>query len=175
MPTCVRCDSPASIQVTNVVNGQASDMFFCQDCAPTVMLVQHDAGKEKAKLLKAFDPFQAGLMLRRGVDPTLACPECGTTFARFRETGRFGCAHDYKAFGAHIGALLQSIHKARSYTGKVPGGERQVREGVLLDELMLTQEALERAIEREDYEEAARLRDQIRRLNRKPGERGSEA
>ncbi|RKY18270.1 MAG: hypothetical protein DRQ55_13795 [Planctomycetota bacterium] len=159
---CVRCDSPATIHLTKVVDGQATEVHYCEDCAPP-LLVSHNPSKELGKLIKSFEPFAAGLMLRRG-DPSLACPKCGLTFAEFKDGGRFGCAHDYEAFGSQVDALLNSIHKATRYTGKVPGGTLQVRNGVLIDALVQVRERLAEAVQREDYEQAAQLRDELRQL-----------
>lgn len=163
-PTCVRCDSPATVHLTKVVNGKAAEFHFCADCAPPLLTGKLNAEKEVAKLFKAIEPLAAGVLLRRAGEPTVPCPECGITFVQFKQVGRFGCAHDYQAFGSHVEALLGSIHKATRYTGKAPGGGSQIRNGVLVDAAMLAGERLKAAVEREDYEEAARIRDEIRKL-----------
>lgn len=161
---CVRCASPATVHLTKVVDGKPAEVHYCEQCAPTILLPHPNPGKEVAKLLKTFEPIQASLLLRRSADTQAVCPECGLTFAQFRQTGRFGCAHDYQAFGSQVGALLHSIHKASTYTGKTPGGLAQVRDGKLIDDLALAREKLDEAVSREDYEQAARLRDEIQQL-----------
>jgi protein arginine kinase activator len=160
--TCVRCDSPATIHLTKVVDGKATEVHYCEECAPP-LLVSHNPGKEVAKLIKSFEPLASGLVVRRG-DPTVTCPDCGMTFAQFKQGGRFGCANDYTSFGPHVDALLGSIHKSTTYTGKVPGGSVEVKGGQIIDDLAIARERLQDAVEREDYEEAARQRDEIRRL-----------
>ena len=86
----------------------------------------------------------------------LTCPDCGIKFMEFRGTGRLGCPTDYQGFTQGLLPLLQRIHGATRHIGKVakrrPAAEFRLRLRTLLRE----------AIAREDYEEAARLRDRLR-------------
>ena len=90
------------------------------------------------------------------------CPACGLTFAEFRSTGRLGCHHDYEHFRGNLRPLLEKIHGRTQHQGRVPSriGERLQRE----QQLASLQEALSEAVGKEDYEQAAELRDQIRAL-----------
>ena len=87
------------------------------------------------------------------------CPICGITFADFRKGGRLGCAYDYVAFEDDLEPLLVNIHGALEHVGKVPKNlsgspERQQR-------LMQLKVEMKEAIDKEDYETASRLRDNI--------------
>jgi protein arginine kinase activator len=93
-----------------------------------------------------------------------ACEHCGITWAEFRQTGLFGCSGDYVVFEKDLTPLLQRAHEgATHHTGKVPGraGGTGVPRKRAVDLTKLRKE-LQRAVELEDYEKAARLRDQIR-------------
>ncbi len=81
------------------------------------------------------------------------------TFARFRASGRLGCANDYVAFRRGLEPLLEKIHGSAEHRGRVPTQvsrrlERRKRVSQLREEL-------NRAIQAEEYERAAELRDQI--------------
>ena len=86
----------------------------------------------------------------------MTCPDCGIKFMEFRAEGRLGCPHDYRVFGRGLLPLLQRVHGATRHVGKVaakrPGAIQRLR----------LRSQLREAIAREDYEEAARLRDQLR-------------
>ena len=96
-------------------------------------------------------------------EPDTQCTFCGITFAQFREAGRLGCPHCYTTFEDHLRVLLRRIHGGTQHVGKVylppdPSASEMERrlEGL--------RRKLHRAVEAEDFERAAELRDQIRAL-----------
>src|SRR5262249_43790363 len=93
---------------------------------------------------------------------TRECETCGIKFVDFRYTGRLGCPHDYDVFRDELVQLLENIHGETRHCGKVPRRLPQARQ--TRAELSQLRKELARAVEREAYEEAARLRDRIRRL-----------
>ena len=101
--------------------------------------------------------------LPKGAEAT--CDGCGITWAEFRQGGLFGCANDYTAFEKDLTPLLQRAHEgATHHIGKVPtrrGGTGVPAAKRQVDVSRLRKE-LQRAVEAEDYERAAKLRDQIR-------------
>jgi len=159
--TCDRCDHPATVHLTEIKSGEKSERHLCEECARALHVPQ--PSKELQKLLKSFEPLHS-MSRRHRTDLARACPECGMTYAEFRQHGRFGCARDYEVFGKDVLALLKRIHGSSRYTGKAPGGRQAVRGGELLDEIAVARARLASAIDEEDYEEAARLRDEIRRM-----------
>jgi|SRR5262245_19219317 len=159
--SCDRCDNPATVHLTEIKGGSKTERHLCESCARALHVPQ--ASKELQKLLKSFEPAQSLAQLATK-ELTRACPECGITWAEFRQHGRFGCARDYEIFGEEIERLLKRIHGSSTYSGKMPGGG-SVEAGQRLDSLARARKALQDAIEAENYEEAARLRDEIRKLN----------
>ena len=90
------------------------------------------------------------------------CEQCGMTYAEFQKVGMLGCANCYKAFKVPLTALLQRVHGNTQHAGRVPGG---VHSGVSIRmNIDRLKEKLKRAIDDEEYEQAARLRDAIRAL-----------
>ena len=160
---CERCDSPATFHLTEIKGGDKSERHLCEECAQALKVPKPK--NELQNLLKSFDPGHS--MGRRAPRENRgeACPECGVTYAEFRKSGRFGCPHDYDVFAKDVKTLLERIHGSSLYTGKTPDGGR-VEDGQVVDAVSEVRAALAAAVEKEDYEEAARLRDEIRRLSR---------
>jgi len=92
----------------------------------------------------------------------LRCPRCGFTQADFKKSGRLGCPDCYKTFADGLRGLLKSMHKGTRHTGKAPESLRQSRE--MSDRLKTLQKRLAKAVETEDFEQAAVIRDEIKRI-----------
>jgi protein arginine kinase activator len=152
MNKCHHCGQPATIHVTDIVNKQKREQHLCEACAKAHDLLPDGPAAELnltalVQLIMGQPPPTAGL----------ACPQCGLTYTAFRADGRLGCAADYDAFRPDLEPLLDRIHRATRHAGKVPKaeGRRAAVAGL--------REALAAAVAVEDYETAARLRDQLRR------------
>ena len=90
------------------------------------------------------------------------CPVCGFSQADFKKTGRLGCSACYDAFAEGLSGMLKNMHRGSVHTGKVPA---KLRAGRLRSkELVELQATLQKAVEEEHFEEAAAIRDRIRRL-----------
>src|ERR1039457_1835278 len=132
---------------------------LCEDCA-------------KAKGINDPTSFaMADLMLGLGasqeLDPSagaveVKCARCGFSQADLKKSGRLGCPECYRTFAEGLSGLLKTMHKGTRHVGKSPEALRQTRETV--DRLKSLQKKLARAIEGEDYEAAAALRDEIKIL-----------
>lgn len=97
-------------------------------------------------------------------NPEHACPNCGMTLGRFAKTPLLGCPHDYTEFQAELLPLIEQNHNGQSHhCGKVPTrvGEHDRNE---IQRNTLRRE-LEQAVKNEDYEAAAKLRDQIKAIS----------
>ncbi|MCR9245610.1 MAG: UvrB/UvrC motif-containing protein [bacterium] len=102
-----------------------------------------------------------------------ACPGCGMTVSEFRSKGRLGCPRCYETYRNDLVPLLQRIHEAQSHRGRLPG--RLAAAPPATDERDLAQlrQRLEDAVRGERYEEAAKLRDDLRRLERGESSEGT--
>jgi protein arginine kinase activator len=92
----------------------------------------------------------------------LRCSACGSTLKEFRESGRLGCAQCYESFAAHLRDLLRRLHGSSQHVGEryaVPGAAGATDPRLQLLDL---KEQLRRAVEMENFELAAELRDRIR-------------
>ena len=90
------------------------------------------------------------------------CQVCGFTQADFKKTGRLGCSECYATFAEGLSSLLKAMHKGTEHVGKLP--ERAQRTMALSQQMRALTENLQKAVADENYETAASLRDQIKRL-----------
>lgn len=149
------------MQVTQVVQNDSKLLKLCESCARELGF----AGPSAPSNFPLGDFLaQLGEDTPRGAAPPAeSCAFCNLTFAEFRETGRLGCPHCYSAFEGHLRGLLRRIHGGTQHVGKVylPPDPLQTEREKRLEGL---RRRLERAVEAEDFERAAHLRDQIRSL-----------
>jgi protein arginine kinase activator len=151
----------ASVHITEIVNDQTVEMHFCEVCAA-------ERGVMTSQPFSLSD-FLAGLMdfgVKAGKEEEelKSCSGCGMTFEEFKKTGRLGCAQCYESFKEAIYPLLQKIHSSVCHVGKSPKKiSAQIKEESKIQQL---QEELKIAIEKEEFEEAARLRDKIKKLQK---------
>lgn len=111
----------------------------------------------------AFGPVPGELLgALIGESTTASCPSCGTGFRSIRQTGRVGCAECFRAFRGRIQQLLERSGLKEGHIGRYPA-RLSVFKRLLVDRESLRQE-LETAIDHEDYELAASLRDRMQSL-----------
>ena len=157
MVKCQSCANPATVHLTNIVNGQKKATHLCQACAE-----QQDLLKNQEMNLSAILQTVIGPHLGPPTDEVsrLCCPVCGIKYMEFKAEGRLGCPHDYKVFQVALEPLLERIHRSVRHVGKVP---RNTRHNLARQaEIVELRRHLRSAVEAEAYEEAARLRDQLR-------------
>jgi protein arginine kinase activator len=161
---CQSCgENPATIHFTEIKDDQKRELHICETCANAQGL---GGGAHIPAML---NELVQGVK-RGGVESDTRCPDCGITFEEFRSKGRFGCPKDYEVFAEALGPLLEKIHGAQRHTGRLPRGQTEV-DTVVADRLLRLRRDLQAAVEGEKYEEAASLRDEIRRLE-EPAPRG---
>jgi len=147
---------PASDNLANVTT---SEQWLCETCAQS-----HHGVHGQANLAEVWKLVQAQRPSARKPAPGAACPDCGMTLRDFRQRGRLGCPKDYEIFGAQLRDLLERIHGAARHVGRSPNSdEAAILRRKRLDEL---QQELASAIRDEAYEHAAKLRDEIKSLER---------
>ena len=161
---CQNCKhQTATIHLTEINHGQRTETHLCQSCA-----------QKQGLAVQTQIPLNELLSTLLSVQPEAdtedktpqeekSCPQCGMTLRRFSKETLLGCPHDYEFFEKNLLALIQRTHNGRSdHCGKVPASvgpdqENQIR-------LSNLQRQLDKAVRNEQYETAARLRDEIRKL-----------
>jgi protein arginine kinase activator len=160
---CDLCNkNQATVHLTEIIDDQMSELHLCEECArqkSAVMEQQFGLSDLLAGLAEFEKPskdVEAAVSLK--------CASCGLTYEDFKKIGRLGCGECYSAFKKHLGSLLKKIHGSNMHFGKSPIAVAKVapkRQDI--QELKLR---LQRAIETEAFEEAARIRDQIKELEK---------
>ena len=113
--------------------------------------------------MPAFGPTVCELLgTLTGDAGTRACPNCGTRFKQIRQTGQVGCAECYQVFRNRIQLLLSQMGLIDPHVGRYPNRLASYKR-LFVDRIAM-REDLEAALGREDYEQAAELRDRIRTL-----------
>lgn len=149
---CQNCPKMATLHITEVLaENQFEELHLCEDCAQKYLY--------EPKVVKPVDGESLG---DGGEIGARQCEICGLKFVDFRNTGRLGCPHDYSAFNTELAPLLEGIHGGTKHVGKVPRRLPQTQQAQ--QELNKLRKQLHKAVIDEAYEEAARLRDRIRRL-----------
>ena len=154
---CQKCTKAATMHITELLaEEQFEELHLCEDCAQKY-LYEPSAAKSGSKLLGS-----AGEELEELGPAKPECPICGIKFVEFRNSGRLGCPNDYLEFRDELLPLLENIHGDTRHAGKTPRRLPQMR--LTQGELIQLRKQLNQAVNREAYEEAARIRDQIRQI-----------
>ncbi len=173
MQYCTACQQAiATIVVMDLTEGAVSgSQHVCAPCAEQLGLTQPKQPKFSSEMLEdrlgGLDGAGSGAVKRATTSD--ACPGCGLSAADFRKKGRLGCPRCYDAFRADLMPLLQRIHEAQSHTGRLPTTLSELPaepDRPQDDELSELRTRLEAAVRGERYEEAAQLRDELRRAER---------
>jgi protein arginine kinase activator len=150
----------ATVHLTQINKGEMHKVSLCESCSKEKG-VTNPLGFGLAETLKSFTHGEK--VPHQPQERT--CPACGMPHATFRKSGRFGCARCYVTFADGLESLLKAMHKGTRHTGKVPAGFAATPDYTAkLEELRKSQE---QAVQDEQFEEAARLRDEIRQLTEK--------
>ena len=159
---CQRCERPATFHITDLVDGDPSELHLCEECAQTYLTPTEE---EAAEVMPAMAGFLAQhLAVGESADDLArldqrSCPVCGITFLEFRKQGRLGCPHDYIFFAEELEPLLMNIHDDTQHIGKSPkrgseGADQQTQ-------LIRLRREMKEAVATEAYERASELRDEI--------------
>jgi len=161
---CDNCkERPAAVHLTQIVNNAVTTLHLCDQCAAEKGVQTSAAAAELpvAGILASMGKGAAAALPMDG--DTRRCDFCGGTLQDFRETGRLGCPHCYETFETHLRSLLRRLHGSTQHVGKVylqpadaPGQpDRRLRD---------LKGQLQRAVDAENFELAAEIRDQIKVL-----------
>ncbi len=159
---CSICQkNEAKVHLTQIVDDKMQKIDLCEECSKAKG-VTDPAGFSLADLLLGLGTSQEAEARPAAKPGELTCPTCGLAQSDFKKSGRFGCPQCYVTFAEGLPVMLKTMHRGLRHAGKVPQAFRVKREPV--DQIKLLSRRLEKAIESENFEEAAQLRDQIRAL-----------
>jgi protein arginine kinase activator len=163
---CQNCgERDATVHLTEITDDGKSERHLCEECARQ----QQVAAVEKTMSIAG---FLHKLLHEKAAQEApgaakMVCPSCGISYLEFRSCSRLGCPNDYEAFSEALLPLIRRIQDGARHCGKAPSRvDPNVRRQ---NELIRLRRDLERAVQREDYETAAGIRDRIRSLDSETG------
>jgi protein arginine kinase activator len=164
---CQVCgEADATIHFKELKNEEMYELHLCPGCAEEKgfhSLVEEDKASLSNQLIWMAENLYPEGSAKIG---TVQCDRCGLRYSEFTRSGRLGCMYCYTSFDVQMRRLLRRIHGSTRHAGKTPGRPKAVSNRRAA--LHRLQEQLQRAIASEDYEQAAKIRDEIRALESNP-------
>ena len=179
---CENCkENEATIRYTQIINGDKKEMHLCEECS-------HKLGIDNISFNMPIDfsSFFGGLLDEEYNSPEfmplfqkvkeLKCDNCNMTYDEFTHEGKFGCEECYNTFSSKIESLLKRLHGSSNYVGRkaLKGNsnviskneEKQEKKTEKETKLEKLQSDLKKAIQEERYEDAAKIRDEIKKIDK---------
>jgi protein arginine kinase activator len=161
---CQICNKrTATIHLTEISEGTRTEMHICEMCAADQGIAAQSqmSINELLSNLLAMQPSDEEIF--GPSEGESVCPSCGFVLSRLRKEGMLGCPHDYEVFEKALLPLIERAHSGSTrHCGKVPS--KTPRDIKKLMDLSNLRRQLETAVRNEDYELAARLRDEMKQL-----------
>lgn len=177
---CERCGKrEAAVHFTKIINGKKEEIHLCEQCAKkTEKLNLSDNTLDFQSLLSGilntnFGSEEASIL--NGTNNQSGhknCPNCGLSYKEFIDRGYFGCSECFKTFEDDLDPLFKRIHGNLRHTGKRPAlFEEKIKAENKIDKL---KEKMQSAVEKENFEKAAELRDEIHAIKQNMEENKNE-
>lgn len=158
----------AQVHLTQIINNEKIALSLCKECASArgfhsplenmpfplaeILSGLAQSGTDKGKA----EPM-----------PQLSCPNCHLTFEEFTRQGRFGCGECYRAFRPRLDSIMRKIHGASLHRGRSPMAGPAAISGdtpIPVKEEERLEAELHKAIQSEDFERAAEIRDKLKSI-----------
>jgi protein arginine kinase activator len=183
---CDMCDNESTVFLTQIIDGKMTQVNLCDKCSKEKG-VTDPTGFQLADFL-INTAAQKKSSAAGAEDDTLACPECGFTRAHLKKIGRMGCPQCYLTFADDLDNMLRAMHKGTRHVGKTPGRPLTAAELArkpspqpvtapaappppsptsIKKRLAELAQAIAKAVADERYEDAARLRDELKAMEAK--------
>ena len=179
---CQNCkENEANVKYTQIINGVKKEMNLCEDCARKLGIeelnfnIPISFSSFFGDFLNEYDNSDFIPMLAKPNE--LQCSQCNMTYDEFMNTGKFGCANCYNTFAERIDPVLNRLHGSTKYMGrkskisnnilKKAENKGESKETGNNDNLRNLKTQLKIAIKEERYEDAAKLRDEIKKIEEK--------
>ncbi len=160
---CQHCgNNQANLWVTKIVDGQVSKHHLCDECfrklsgysLPFALALPINMINPLLSLTESLKPIKTAKFQ--------VCNSCSTSWSEFLQTGYLGCPQCYTSFSKFLDPIMEDIHGSLTYRGKVP---KNLPENVRIEaSLRRLKQELFSFIDKENYEKAAKVRDQITNL-----------
>ncbi len=164
--TCQDCKkNEAQVHFTQIVNNEKMSLSLCKECA-SARGFHSPLDNVPFPLAEILSSLTSGLpekAINKDLEK-LKCESCSMTFGDFTRKGRFGCGECYRVFRPRLEGIMRKIHGASLHRGNIPKyeGEKMENLPVAIREGERLETELKKAIESEDFERAAEIRDKLR-------------
>lgn len=172
---CTNCNhNKANVRYTQIINGEKKEMFLCEECSKKLgidnmkLSLPIDFSSFFGDFLNEYDNDFMPILKKTN---ELKCDKCNMTYREFIETGKFGCDTCYDTFSERIDPILRRLHGSNRYNGKKANINDKKEEVVEPKTIMSKNEKiqnlrkeLKKLVQEENYEQAAKIRDQIKEL-----------
>ncbi len=190
---CQNCGkNEANVHYTQITNGEKKEFSLCSDCAMKLGLTEQIEMTDPLLNFRSFigdffnDYSEKDRLKQVSGTKQLKCETCGTTYENFISEGYFGCEDCYKTFKAPVDSLLKKLHGTSTHIGRKPGTEAKLivdnvsknkedkkenakvqpkKEESKEEKIARLESDLEKAIRDERYEDAAKIRDELKEMN----------
>lgn len=175
---CENCgNNEANVKYTQIINGEKKQMFLCEECSQKLGIndIHFNMPINFTSFLTDFfsDMNDISLMPTLGENNLLKCSKCGLIWDDFLHTGKFGCSNCYDDFESRINPILRSIQGATNHVGRIgniiqgnnvkQNLDEKMEENKNISKIEKLKEDLKQAVKEERYEDAAKIRDEIKR------------
>ena len=182
---CENCgENEANVRYTQIVNGVKKEMKLCDKCADELGIGEMDFNMPinlSSFLSDFFEDAGESFLPEISKIKELRCNECGMTYDDFAHTGKFGCAKCYDVFTNKIDPILKNIHASNRHIGrkgkiakpvvdkeiiKKEEVNKETKQDNKVSKIDKLKEDLKQAIKEERYEDAAHIRDEIKKIEK---------
>lgn len=155
---CEKCKkNKSSIKYSQYINGLKVDYSLCDDCFKKI-------NYNNSFINNFFDSFFSNNILLDSYEKNYQCDICGNTFEQFKNSGKMGCTNCYNIFREKLNPIFNNIQEKNIHIGKRPKNLETYKPN--LDSIEILKEKLNIAIKNEDYEQAIKIRDKIKQVER---------
>lgn len=181
---CDNCGKrEANVRYSENINGRKKELHLCEECSKKLGIENIDFN-----MPIDFSSFFGGLLEDFGTNDfmplfnevkQLKCDNCGYTFEDIVNTGKLGCENCYSVFENRLDPIIKKIQGSNKHVGrtgkiidskiseKINNKDSKTENNKDVSKVEKLQNDLKKAIKEEKYEEAAKIRDEIKKLEGK--------
>lgn len=170
---CKNCNkNEATFHYTEIINGVKKEIALCDECRNKLGISSLDFNIPIGMPDFFSDFFEESSFLPEfDVVKKLKCDECGMNYDEFIDGGKMGCSNCYSAFESKLDSILKNIHGSNLHKGRLLNSPKSKKvkvekENTKNDELEKLKSKLKELVKMEKYEEAAKVRDEIKKLEK---------
>jgi len=159
MNNCEKCGAPSVYHSKLIINGVSKDTNLCRDCAIKEGVFNNQASNMFDDILSSFSSF---LGLEEIND--IVCPVCKTNLKEFKTTGKLGCVNCYDVFNQEVGNVIKRIAPFEKHKQQEVKDKPKVKKLTKEEKIANLREDMKIAVAEERYEDAAKIKKQIAKL-----------